>query len=344
MKSKIYDLETLISNQREVEDYNYDSLSIFKGRLKPLFPIDKGFDKKKSNPWAFKCLCGNFCVQDYGQVKRGSNKSCGCLNKINNRNKHMILILKNLLQKENKLVLTKQGSSYSSRDWGFKCLECGTQKESLNVWEVFRRKNSFCWCNGSVFCKTREEAKLDLINKLKDTVWSLHKFPKEFTKKGTCRVDLLCNNCKTVHKDVLFGNAYRKGCPECKRLRLKHVCFHKSRAEDKKEFYLTIPSGVYLSEVGKVYKIGITCDLHKRHKEIEKDVNLKTKNIYYREMNLYDALMLEHILHKQYDKERYYFNYIWAGHSECFNLSEDSVNNIIKSISNYRIYEDKTDE
>lgn len=407
--SSTYTLEYLESRQLSTPNNYKNEIDNTYHRLKPLFPVESDLKKGKIlSPWAFSCLCGNFCVQSLTQVKRGCNKSCGCVKGYRGRNQGLLKAVKHLLEDGCTVELIKSGSHYKSRDWGFRCTICDKTSTKLNAWEVLRSGKKFCKCSGKNTCKTREEAIEDLTTKLENTVWTLERFPETFTTKGSCRLDIRCKNCDVINERVLYQNAYRKGCPscankativrqskdlswfvekasevhnfkydysksvykrareklevichehgepfhfwqspdnhknkgkwcpECKRMRLKYVAFGLSRVEAKKEQYKVLPSGVYLSAVGDCYKIGITCDLHKRCKEIEKDSKEKVNNVIYKEMNMYEAFMLEHRLHKKYENYRKYFKRYWAGHSECFMLTSVQVEEIIDSIRNYK--------
>lgn len=128
-----------------------------------------------------------------------------------------------------------------------------------------------------------------------------------------------------------------KGCPECKRLRLRYVSFHRSRVEENKDIYLEIPSGVYLLQMrDSLFKIGISGVLDQRVSDIKRATKCPVEVIHYKAYNLYDSFHLEHYLHKKYS----YCNHIdlkssWAGHTECFILSSAEINDIILEIDNY---------
>lgn len=410
--STTYNLSYLESRQIATPFKHKDEINKTYNKLKPLFPVEKGLKEGKiPTPWAFLCLCGNFCVQSLSQVKRGGNKSCGCAKRVKGTNQGLLQTIKYLLEEDCNVEMTKEGSHYKARDWGFRCTICDKSSTKLNAWEVLRSGKKFCKCSGKNTCNTREEAIEDLKDRLKGGIWKLVNFPEIFTTKGSCRVDIKCKECDNTHKNVLYQNAYRKGCPycankatserlskdtswfversseihdfkydyskvlykkarekveiichehgkpfhfwqspdnhknkgkgcpECKRLRLKYVAFGLSRVEEKKDHYKTLPSGVYLSTVGDSYKIGITCNLHKRCKEIEKDSKQEVNNLVYKEMNMYEAFMLEHSLHREYEDYRKYSKEYWAGHSECFTFPNTQVEEIIKTIESYKTKE-----
>ncbi|AUR91670.1 hypothetical protein NVP1161O_228, partial [Vibrio phage 1.161.O._10N.261.48.C5] len=378
-------------------------------KLYAMFPVDKESFKGLATPWAFRCLCGKYTVQGHSAVVNSLNMSCGCHKGSRGLLQGKLSAALHLLHPDCKVTLTREGTKYKSRDWGFKCNICNIERFTLNAWEVLRTSKQFCACSGKITCNTRTEAIEDLENKLEGTQWILQKFPQKFTNKRDCWVDVKCKICNHLHV-VRFGNAYRKGCPscankattlrlskgtdwfiekcnevhnfkydyskvdykkarekveivchdhktpftfwqspdnhknkgkgcpECKRLRLKHVGFKLARAEQNKDIYKTLNSGVYLTLVGsKIHKIGITCDLGRRNPEIRRESGLNVSTEHYRPLSLYDALHLENQLHVHFEDVQFKWDYEWAGHTECFLLSVEQQEYVKDFIDNYEV-------
>lgn len=401
--SKKHSLVSLLELRVNLEDRPKTTTKPFQinNRLTSLFPVDSRHFPNINSAWAFQCLCGEYCVQDSGAVKRGSNKSCGCLRKVSGRGKNILTMYKNLIS-QGKYTLIKIGSSASSRDWGFRCKTCGIESFKLSHHEVLHDARLFCRCSQRYVCSS-EEAKKDLLEGISETTWSLHKWDeKSFTTKNVFYPEVKCKVCADI-KPMLYGNILKKGCyscgniatskrlkkdtswfieeankvhgdkydyskvnytsakthvdiicheheepfvfsqspdnhknkgkgcPECKRLNLRHVHFHLSRVEANKDTYKKIPSGVYLLklEEGK-YKVGISCNVYKRSQEIDRSSPFQDKceTVVYNKMNLYKSIYLENSIHKLYSKYNIHFDKVWEGHSECFTLTTKQVNEI----------------
>lgn len=404
MNSKFYELEELISKQRQIADKHRDIILKTHANLTALFPVCKKAFTTISNPWAFKCLCGKYVVMCKSSVFTGKNLSCGCLRKKKAEFKTLCRIIKNNLSTDTKYVVTSQGTDYRSRDWGIFCTKCGTSTISGCLHEHIFGEREFCKCSKCYKAST-EEIKQACLSYAETSHWSILSFPDTMTTKKELRINLVCDKCG--HKvSMLYGNFVRgkgcqgcsdlaladrlskdlsyfleksigrhgylydyskvvydkcrlpveiickehgpfwqspdnhynkgKGCPECKKKRLKYVAFHKSAAEENKSKYIIIPSGVYIMKVGSYRKIGIAVIPDKRMKEIKNKSGLPCEILKYRKMSLYDALVLEHELHKVYDKFRSDVIEQFDGWTECFNLTDDQVEEVWGKIKSYK--------
>lgn len=213
--SKKYDLDYLLT-LKEDEDSRPNTLTkpfTSTNRLTALFPVQRGTFKGTNNPWAFQCLCGEYCVQDGAAVRRGLNKSCGCLRASNGRLKGVFSVIRKLISQD-KYRLVQIGSASRARDWGFECKDCGVNSCTLSSYEVLSEDRKFCRCSTRYVCNS-SEAKDDLLNHIGDTIWDIYKWDDNlFKSKNTFYVDVKCKVCSDV-KPMLYGNILKKGCYSC---------------------------------------------------------------------------------------------------------------------------------
>ena len=142
------------------------------------------------------------------------------------------------------------------------------------------------------------------------------------------------------HKPFLQSpdNHYNKGkgCPECKKRKLKNVHFHTKRVEENKDLYKGISSGIYIMEVGDMIKIGISIRPEIRVKDVARVSGFTSNILFYKKLDLYNALYLEKSLHEQYE-EHQQKDYNFEGHTECFYLNRKEIPVIEASIDSWEI-------
>ncbi|AUR86326.1 hypothetical protein NVP1084O_119 [Vibrio phage 1.084.O._10N.261.49.F5] len=183
----------------------------------------------------------------------------------------------------------------------------------------------------------------------KDTSWfieessKVHGYKYDYSlseyKSAKEKVEIICPHHKLPFHFLQSPDNHKnkgKGCPECKKLRLKRVSFKKINFKDNEDYYKTLRSGVYILSLGGVTKIGITCDVVRRCYSIKRDSKVSPEIILYKEFNTYDALHLENKLHKYFEDQRHIFNEVWAGHSECFDLTKDQIEDAVNIINRYK--------
>lgn len=153
------------------------------------------------------------------------------------------------------------------------------------------------------------------------------------------RTHVLIKCRKDGHKPFLQtpDNHYNKGkgCPDCKKIKLKNVHFHLKQVEVNKGVYKATTSGIYIMEVGNMIKIGITVRPEVRVKDIARSSGFTSNIIFYKELDLYNALHLEKSLHEHYD-EYQQKDYNFEGHTECFYLSNEEIPIIKDSINSWK--------
>ena len=404
-KSEAYTLEYLLSVQRDVEEKDLKFINKSYNSLVALFPVKEAFFGTKIRTWAFKCICGNYVVQDLRAVTNSMNKSCGCLSSKKWYMQHMFRALQ--LSEESTYSIVDFGTNFKTRDWHLKCKVCGVETTSGSAEDHLRSTKKYCKCSKN-YIASYEEVKEEVYTFTKDTSWEVLSFPEEYTSKNELRVWLKCKVCgyevnmrysnirknrgcaecanrrttlrlskdtdwfvekaskvhdfKYDYSNTVYNRAREKveiichehkepvhfwqspdnhinkgkGCPECKRCRLRYVSFHKARIEDNKDFYKTIDSGVYIGKISEgLYKIGLSVDQVKRFKEIKKCSGYDMELITYKELSLYDAYFLENYLHKKFNKFNHNFDVEWAGHTECFDLTTVQLEEAVKYIREY---------
>lgn len=390
--------------QAPIEDKHLNKLGFENNKLKALFPIDKNkLDKIKQQPWAFSCLCGNYCIQDFNAVKKNMNKSCGCLKYNRNKFSTVLKAFKYSLKRDYKI--TAIGYDSRTRDWSIKCLTCGVEKNNANVYENLYEGRKFCKC-ASNYVGNYEYVKEEIITKLPYTTWLLDKVPESYTTKRDLRINLSCKVCdyktdmsfnnfikgrgcyncankattQRLSKDLSYfieksiskhggrydyskvvynkcrepveivcekhgefwqspDNHYNKGkgCPHCKKERLRHVHFHKHKVEDNKEVYRELPSGVYIMSVGEYTKLGLSVNAVKRSKEVRNCSKLPVEVIHYRELDMYNAFKLEYFLHDHFEEFNPEKEVIFDGHTECFILNTEQIEEAKSLIDSWEV-------
>lgn len=316
--------------------------------LKALFYNDRlilthiGTDYNKSRDWGFRCKichveklnCNPF------EVVKQDRKFCKCSSRY---------VMSFGEVKEHVLVYLKDSNWHnpifpanyeSKRDYRITvaCNVCNTPVAML-YGNLVRGKG----------CRTcAQQAIANILSK--DQLWfernasDVHTYKYDYSLskyvKSRSKVEIICNHHdKPNHFWQSPDNHINKGkgCPECKKLRLKYVAFHKSEVEKNKEGYLKIQSGVYLLKLKEgLFKIGISGVLDERVADIQRALKCKTTVLHYKEFNLYDSFYLENNLHRMYDYcNSPNWDYSWAGHTECFNLEDNDIENIKEVIDNY---------
>lgn len=397
--AKTYSLEYLQSIQAEITEDTLPKINKSFNSLLALFPLNTPKELNIAQPWAFRCLCGNYVIKPYYAVANSDrNRSCGCYKARKGCYQGIFRTFKEAIPTKYKILSV--GFNYKSRDWGFECKDCGGITDKGAPYEHLVLGREFCKCSGK-YKGTYDEAKDNVREAVASTNWSIVGFPEEFTFKKHLRVDLHCNKCG-YETDMLYTNIVRsdgckgckgcaciatgearqkdlawfieganrkhnykydysqavytkarepltiichehkepvpfrqspdnhknkgQGCPECKRLRLRYVAFALSCVLKNKDVYKNLPSGVYIGVLEDgLYKIGLTCKQDKRFKEIKNSSGFDIKLIKYVEMNLFEAFMFEHFLHKKYEECNYTFKDYWDGHSECFTLNAQQL-------------------
>lgn len=297
--------------------------------------------KYKSRDWGFKC---NICnLERYTlnawEVLNTPKQFCACSGKVTcNTRAEAILDL------EDKLKGSQWTLKHFPKEFNNK-KDCWVKVQCSICNHLHETRFGNAYRKGCPSCAS----KATILRLSKDTEWfvekcnEVHNFKYDYSKvvykKAREKVEIICNDHKHPYTFWQSPDNHKnkgKGCPECKRLRLKHVGFKLARAEQNKDTYKKLSSGVYLTLVGTdIYKIGITCDLSRRNPEIRRDSGMEVSTLYYRELNLYDALHLENSLHTTFESKRYECDYEWAGHTECFSLSEEDLSFVKNFISNY---------
>ena len=159
-------------------------------------------------------------------------------------------------------------------------------------------------------------------------------YSKVVYKKCREHVDIICPKHGVFSQSP--DNHYNKGkgCPTCKRFKLKSVSFGKSRVEENKEYYLTLPSTVYIMRVGEFIKVGVSIHPDKRAKDIKRDSKRGVELLYYRPTDLYNALLLEKLLHDLLYKYRQDYS-LFDGYTECFLIEDDLLPSLMMAIHCY---------
>lgn len=183
----------------------------------------------------------------------------------------------------------------------------------------------------------------------KDTKWfvescnKVHNYKYDYDKvqykTAKEKVEIVCNEHQEPYTFWQSPDNHKnkgKGCPECKRIKLKYVTFHITKAERNKEKYSKVESGVYLIKLSNgIFKIGVSCDIDRRLPEIRRSSSLGVDLVYYRKLNLYNALKLENALHKDFKEKSFSWDYQWEGYTECFCLNGHDQNYVINTLKNY---------
>jgi len=130
-----------------------------------------------------------------------------------------------------------------------------------------------------------------------------------------------------------------KGCKKCNGNR--YVNFKRVSIDDNKDLLKSKPSGVYIlkSSVNtEMYKIGISVKPEARCRDVSNESGLGFSVIKYEEFNMYDAYVLENLLHNRFDKFncRESFQNKFAGYTECFLLKEEHLNKIDEIITDFK--------
>lgn len=299
--------------------------------------VKEGFNYK-SRDWVFHCnICNtersNLCAWE---VLNSGKKFCACSGKVScNTREEAITDLKNKLSKL-PLELVHFPKYYTNkRDCKVKvrCSKC-SYINNVSFSNSYRRGCPNC-------------ANLNTSLRLsKDTDWfiekcnEVHNFKYDYSKvvykKAKEKVEIICHEHKEPSTFWQSPDNHKnkgKGCPECKRLKLKNVHFKLSKVNQNKEVYKNISSGVYVTLMKDgVYKIGITCNLERRHSEIKLYSRLDITNILYKEMNLYEALILENYLHTYFENKQFEWQHEWAGHTECFVLDKPDLSYVLQVV------------
>lgn len=301
-----------------------------------------GTDYNKSRNWGFACkICGieKLTCNPFEVLTQG-RKFCKCSNRYQMDEGEVKTDVIEKIKHTTWINPVFPVSYQTKRDYriGVTCSVCNHYVDML-YGNLVRGKG----CNNCAGMRTSKRL-------LKDTDWFLnqandvHSYKYDYSNvvytKAREKVHIVCHeHGEPFHfwqsPDNHINKA--KGCPECKRLRLRYVSFHRSRVEENKDIYLGIPSGVYLLQMrDSLFKIGISGVLDQRVSDIKRATKCPVEVIHYKAYNLYDSFHLEHYLHKKYS----YCNHIdlkssWAGHTECFILSSAEINDIILEINNY---------
>lgn len=404
MKSEIYSLDYLKTLQLPIQDSHIGKINFKNNKLIALFPIDKDkLLKTTKQPWAFACSCGNYCIQNYGSVKRGTNKSCGCLMPNKNKFSTVLKAFKYSLKSDYKI--TKIGTHSRTRDWSLKCVTCGVEKSKLAIYENLYEGRKFCECS-TCYKGDYDFVKKQVLDHEPNTTWKVMDIPKDYTTKKDYRIGLECKICGH-NVNMLFGNYIRnkgcqgcsdralaerlsknlsyfmeksiekhgdrynyskviynkcrepveiicskhgsfwqspdnhynkgKGCPKCKNERLKYVSFHKAKVEENKLVYKDLPSGVYVMSVGDYTKLGLSVNPEKRAKEVKNNSKLPVEVLHYRELDMYNSFHLEYFLHKHFKNFNPEKEFIFDGHTECFTLDSEQVEEAISLINKWEV-------
>ena len=295
----------------------------------------------KSRDWTFKCNTCEITRSNLNawEVLRTEKRFCACSGKVTCNSSEEAVEDLNKKLKGTTWTLHEFPKEFTTKKDCWVKLNC----KVCNTIHSSRFGNSYR--KGCPACAN----KATTVRLSKDSAWfvekcnEIHNFKYDYSKvvykKAREKVEIMCND----HQEpFVFWQSpdnhknKRKGCPECKRLRLKHVAFKLSRAEQNKEIYRKLPSGVYLNILSNgVSKIGLSCDLNRRNPEIRRCSGLEVKTRYYRTLNLYDSLKLENELHKYFSDKQYKWEEEWQGHTECFSLVEDEQKLVEAFIKNY---------
>ena len=307
--------------------------------------VQEGTDTK-SRDWGFICnTCG---IERYSlnawEVLKTDKKFCACSGKITcNTREEAIQDLEQKIQ-DSVWKLEEFPETFTNKKdckVKVKCKECNTIHE-VRFGNAYRK--------GCPSCANKATA----IRLNKDTDWfiekcnDIHNFKYDYSKvkykRAKEKVEIVCHDHKTPFTFLQSPDNHKnkgKGCPECKRLRLKHVGFKLARAEQNKDIYKNLNSGVYLTLIGsKIHKIGITCDLDRRNPEIRRESGLNVSTEHYRPLSLYDALHLENQLHIHFEDVQFKWDYEWAGHTECFLLDVEQQEYVKDFIDNYEVIDE----
>lgn len=327
---------------------NKGSLVGILNTLKALFNNDRlvltkiGTDYNKSRNWGFRCkVCGieSLKCNPYETVKE-HRKFCKCSTRY----------VMDLDEVKAHVLSSIEGTRWinpvfpeeyiTKRDYRINvtCSRCTAQVDML-YGNLVRGK-------GCRSCSNLQTT----VRLSKDQQWfernanDVHTYKYDYSLskyiKARSKVEIICNHHDKPHHFWQSPDNHinkGKGCPECKKLRLKYVAFHRSEVEKNKEGYLKIQSGVYLLKLKEgLFKIGISGVLDERVADIQRALKCKATVLHYKEFNLYDSFYLENKLHKLYDYcNSPNWDYSWAGHTECFNLEDNDIEDIKQVINNY---------
>lgn len=215
---------------------------------------------------------------------------------------------------------------------GVKCKVCNH--------ESMIRYGNFMKGRGCIACankNTAERQSKDLsyfIEKSIDKHGHFYDYSNVVYKRCRDHVDIICP------KHGMFSqspdNHYNKGkgCPVCKRFKLKGVSFGKRRVEENKDYYLTLPSSVYIMRVGEFIKVGVSVCPEKRAKDIGRDSKRDVELLYYRPTDLYNAFNLEKLLHDLLYAYRQDYS-IFDGYTECFLIEDDLLPSLMMAVHCY---------
>jgi hypothetical protein len=136
------------------------------------------------------------------------------------------------------------------------------------------------------------------------------------------------------------GHRDGRGCRACA---LESGGFHSvPAAEKRREEYLGISCYLYFLLLGEsFYKIGISRNIKKRKQELERASGLAIKEVRLLYTNAYQSVKMEKLLHEMFPDKRI-TNHSFAGHTECFYLSQEDVEKVNNFIDKMKfIYRSK---
>lgn len=315
---------------------NKTLLKTLKETLSPLtsYTLVREGSTCRSRDWGFTCdICGvsknNLCRYD---VLTEGKRFCKCSSNYIGTRAEVIVSLEEAISKSSwNLISFPENYTYkNSCRVDLECKVCGEPK-NMSYNNAIRGRGCYNCAN------------IATTNRLsKDLDWFIeeanlkHNYKYDYSSSvyngAREHIEIICHEHKEPYHFWQSPDNHKnkgKGCPECKRLRLKYVSFHKAKVEENKETYKKLNSGVYLFELGGFNKIGLSCNDHKRSLEVKKASKLDVKVLGYLSCNLYEAFYLENFLHKRYEPFRHCSEVEWVGHTECFDLTEAQVEEIL---------------
>ena len=86
--------------------------------------------------------------------------------------------------------------------------------------------------------------------------------------------------------------------------------------------------------VGEFIKVGVSIDPEKRSKDVKRDSKRDVEVLYYREIDLYNAFILEKLIHDLLYNYRQDYS-IFDGYTECFIIEDDLLPSLMMAIQCY---------